>query len=42
MTAELTKEERWKRWRVENREAMESWNRYVEEHGLPLEDYRLF
>ena len=24
-------------WKIENREAIESWNRYVEEHGLPLQ-----
>lgn len=42
MTTELTREERAKRWREENREAMESYNRYVEAHGLPLEEYRLF
>ena len=29
-------------WLEENREAMESWNRWVEEHGLPLAEYRLF
>lgn len=35
-------EERARRWREENRAAMESWNRYVEEEGLPLEHHRLF
>lgn len=35
-------EERARRWKEENREAMESFNRYIEENGLPLEDYRLF
>jgi antitoxin CcdA len=35
-------EERAKRWKEEHRQAMESWNRYVEQHGLPLEEYRLF
>jgi antitoxin CcdA len=30
------------RWQEENREALESWGRWVEEHGLPLEKYRLF
>jgi antitoxin CcdA len=33
------KEEAWLR---ENQRAIESSNRYVEEHGLPLEKYRLF
>ena len=42
MTTELAREECAKRWREENREAMESWNRYIEEHGLPLQEYRLF
>ena len=30
------------RWLEENREAIESYNRYVEERGLPLEGLRLF
>lgn len=30
------------RWKKENREALESYNRFVEEHGLPLADLRLF
>jgi antitoxin CcdA len=30
------------RWLEENFEALESFNRYVEEHGLPLAKYRLF
>ncbi len=30
------------KWRAENREAVEFWNSYVEEHGLPLAPYRLF
>lgn len=29
-------------WKIENREAIESWNRYVEENGLPLEEFRQF
>jgi antitoxin CcdA len=39
---ETLAEERARRWKEENKEAMESWNRYVEEHGLPLARYRLF
>ncbi|OYW45143.1 MAG: post-segregation antitoxin CcdA [Sphingomonadales bacterium 32-68-7] len=35
-------EERARRWKEENREAIEGWNRYFEEHGLPLEHYRTF
>ena len=34
--------ERSRRWKEENREAMEASNAYVERHGLPLEKYRLF
>lgn len=30
------------RWKEDHREAMEANNRWVEEHGLPLEKYRLF
>ena len=30
------------RWRAENAEAIESWNAYVAEHGLPLAEYRQF
>ena len=28
------------RWYQENRESVDVWNRYVEENGLPLDDYR--
>jgi len=31
-----------KAWRDENRDAIESWNAYVEEHGLPFARYRQF
>lgn len=30
------------RWKIENAEAIESFNRYVEVHGLPLARYRQF
>ncbi len=30
------------RWLEENREAMDAWNEYVAEHGLPLDAYRQF
>lgn len=33
---------RGERWLAENREALESSNAYVEEHGLPLAQYRGF
>ncbi|EAB6718159.1 post-segregation antitoxin CcdA [Salmonella enterica subsp. enterica serovar Enteritidis] len=29
-------------WKEENREAIESWNRHFEEHGLPLAKFRQF
>jgi antitoxin CcdA len=35
-------EARCRRWLEENREALDSYNRFVELHGLPLEDLRLF
>jgi antitoxin CcdA len=40
--AEAVREERVRRWQEENREAIEATNRYVEEHGLPLAEYRQF
>jgi antitoxin CcdA len=39
---ETIAEARAAQWLEENRAAMESYNRYVEGHGLPLEDLRLF
>jgi antitoxin CcdA len=30
------------RWLRENRAAMDAWNEYVEEHGLPLAEFRQF
>ena len=30
----------WRRWQEENREAIESNNRWFEEHGLPFAEYR--
>ncbi len=29
-------------WIEENRESMEAWNKWVEENGLPLEEFRMF
>jgi antitoxin CcdA len=37
-----TKRERERQWLIENMEAIEATNRWVEEHGLPLEKYRVF
>ena len=31
-----------RRWRAENAEAIKAWNAWVEENGLPLEEYRMF
>lgn len=40
--AQAVKEEKERRWKEENREAIESSNAYVEKHGLPLAKYRMF
>jgi antitoxin CcdA len=29
-------------WLKENRPAIEAWNQYVEEHGIPLAEFRQF
>jgi antitoxin CcdA len=34
--------ERERQWQEENREAIEAWNAWTEEHGLPLAQYRQF
>ena len=34
--------ERARRWREENKAAIEAWNAYVEEHGVPLGEFRQF
>jgi len=39
---EAVKEARGKRWLEENRDALDSYNAWVEANGLPLEKYRLF
>ncbi len=36
------KSERERLWRIENAEPIAASNKYVEEHGLPLADYRQF
>jgi antitoxin CcdA len=36
------KRERERRWKEENRKAIESHNAWVEKHGLPLSRYRMF
>lgn len=40
--AEAVRAEKERRWKEENREALESSNRWVEEHGVPLAKYRQF
>lgn len=40
--AEALRKEKERRWKEENREAIESSNRWVEKHGLPLAKYRQF
>jgi antitoxin CcdA len=40
--AEAVKAEKERRWKEENREAIEGWNRYFREHGLPFAEYRGF
>ena len=39
---QAVKKARGERWREENREALDSYNAWVEKNGLPLEKYRLF
>jgi antitoxin CcdA len=33
---------RWQKWREENREANEAYNKFVEEHGLLSDEWRNF
>ena len=40
--AAAVKAERGRRWREENRAAFEEYNRYIEENGIPLAQYRKF
>lgn len=34
--------ERERQWQEENKDAIEAWNAWIEEHGLPLARYRQF
>ena len=34
------RERRRERWRAENRKAIEAWNKWVEENGIPFEELR--
>ncbi|RUW47620.1 MULTISPECIES: type II toxin-antitoxin system CcdA family antitoxin [unclassified Mesorhizobium] len=40
--AEAVAAEKTRLWKLENRATMESWNDYIEKHGVPLEEYRQF
>ena len=40
--ARAVAEEKARLWKIENREAIESLNAYIEENGLPLEEVRQF
>ena len=40
--AVAVKLEKDRRWKEENRGAIEQWNHWIEKNGLPLESYRLF
>ena len=40
--ADAVREEKTRRWKEENAEAIADANRYVAEHGLPLAKYRMF
>lgn len=39
---EAIRSEKARRWLEENKEAIDAHNRWVEEHGLPLAEYRMF
>ena len=40
--AKAVSAEKSRRWLLENKEALESWNEYVQKNGLPLAKYRQF
>ncbi|MEG3086674.1 type II toxin-antitoxin system CcdA family antitoxin [Sphingomonas sp. PB4P5] len=40
--AREVKAERERRWQDENRAAIEGYNAWVEEHGIPLAEHRMF
>jgi antitoxin CcdA len=39
---EAVRAEKARRWKEENREAMDAWNEWTERNGLPLAKYRMF
>ncbi|MCI5073687.1 type II toxin-antitoxin system CcdA family antitoxin [Oricola sp.] len=40
--SKAVREEKTRRWKEDNAEAIADWNRWVAEHGLPLAKYRMF
>jgi antitoxin CcdA len=40
--AQAVAEEKARLWKIENRDAIDSLNEYVEKYGIPLEEYRQF
>lgn len=40
--ADAVRREKERRWKEENSEAIERWNRWVEENGIPFSEYRQF
>ncbi len=36
------KKTREQKWLEENRDGIEAYNKYIEEHGLPLAEFRVF
>lgn len=40
--ARAVAEEKGRRWKIENAEAIREWNEWVRNNGLPLEGYRQF
>ena len=40
--AEAVAAEKARLWKIENRAAIEAWNAYIDQHGIPLEESRQF
>lgn len=38
----MTQSDKTKKWVAENKKAFECWNRFVEQHGLPLAQFNDF
>ena len=39
---EAVRQTKTEQWKLENAEAIKSWNKWVEKNGIPLEEYRQF